>query len=86
MRKLAVIIGGMTISATLAVGPVPACADPIASAASALGDAARSAAAVEQVGCYRWGESGYHWYRFCFGPRFIYPHHRHCHHGHCWYH
>ena len=39
------------------------------------------------AGCYRMGETGYHWYRFCVGPGFIYPHHRHCHrhHGGCWY-
>jgi hypothetical protein len=38
-----------------------------------------------QVGCYRFGETGYRWYRFCLGPSFIYPHRRVCRHGHCWY-
>lgn len=38
------------------------------------------------AGCYRLGLTGYHWYRFCAGPRFIYPHRRHCHNGYCWYH
>ena len=38
-----------------------------------------------QAGCYRLGETGYHWYRYCFGPYFMYPHHRVCRHGHCWY-
>ena len=38
-----------------------------------------------EAGCYRFGETGYHWYRHCFGPSFIYPHHRVCRHGHCWY-
>jgi len=38
-----------------------------------------------QAGCYRFGESGYHWYRFCLGPSFIYPHQRVCRHGYCWY-
>jgi hypothetical protein len=35
------------------------------------------------AGCYRMGETGYHWYRHCVGPSFLYPHHRRCtrHHG-----
>jgi hypothetical protein len=37
------------------------------------------------AGCYRLGETGYHWYRYCFGPAFLYPHRRVCPHGHCWY-
>ena len=46
-------------------------------------------AATAEAGCYRLGLTGYHWYRYCFGPRFIYPHHRHCHWRYgrrvCWY-
>jgi hypothetical protein len=38
-----------------------------------------------EAGCYRIGETGYHWYRVCWGPGFIYPHHRVCRHGVCWY-
>ena len=38
-----------------------------------------------EAGCYRLGETGYHWYGFCFGPHFMYPHHRFCRHGYCWY-
>jgi len=38
-----------------------------------------------EAGCYRMGETGYHWYRYCWGPRWIYPHHRVCRHGYCWY-
>jgi hypothetical protein len=42
-----------------------------------------------EAGCYRWGDTGYHWYRYCAGPRILYPHHRHCRwrygHQHCWY-
>ena len=39
------------------------------------------------AGCYRLGLTGYHWYRFCAGPRFVYPHHRVCNrYGYCWYH
>jgi hypothetical protein len=37
------------------------------------------------AGCYRWGETGYHWYRYCAGPEWLYPHRRVCRHGHCWY-
>jgi len=40
---------------------------------------------VEKAGCYRLGETGYHWYRFCFGPSWLYPHERVCRRGHCWY-
>jgi hypothetical protein len=29
-------------------------------------------------GCFRWGETGHHWYDFCVGPDFLYPHHRNC--------
>jgi hypothetical protein len=36
-------------------------------------------------GCYRWGETGYHWYDFCLGPSWLYPHQRVCRHGYCWY-
>ena len=41
---------------------------------------------AEAAGCYRLGETGYHWYRSCFGPHFLYPHHRVCHEdGYCYY-
>ena len=39
-----------------------------------------------EAGCYRMGETGYHWYRYCLGPGWFYPHHRVCRHGFCWYH
>jgi len=38
-----------------------------------------------EAGCIRLGETGYHWYRYCVGPGFLYPHQRVCRHGHCWY-
>jgi opacity protein-like surface antigen len=45
-------------------------------------------AGAAEAGCYRMGLSGYHWYRFCVGPRFLYPHHRQCEgrgrYRHCW--
>jgi hypothetical protein len=40
---------------------------------------------IAEAGCYRLGLTGYHWYRFCLGPHDLYPHHRVCRHGHCWY-
>ena len=54
----------------------------LAAATAALMTVAGAGAA--QAGCYRLGLSGYHWYGFCAGPRFMYPHGRHCHwhHGH----
>jgi hypothetical protein len=55
----------------------------IVAAASSLAMFAPSAA---EAGCYRLGETGYHWYHFCLGPGFIYPHQRYCRHGYCWYH
>jgi hypothetical protein len=24
-------------------------------------------------GCFRWRETGHHWYNFCVGPDFLYP-------------
>jgi len=40
---------------------------------------------IEPAGCYRLGETGYHWYHWCVGPHFLYPHHRICRHGECYY-
>ena len=54
-------------------------------AATLLGASLVSDAAY--AGCYRMGPSGYHHYRSCVGPGFLYPHHRHCRrHRGCWYH
>ena len=41
-----------------------------------------------EASCARWGETGYHYYRSCWGPSFLYPHHRNCdlHSGLCLYH
>ena len=47
---------------------------------------AGSFVSTAQAGCYRFGETGYHWYGFCLGPRFLYPHHRVCNNnGYCYY-
>jgi hypothetical protein len=56
----------------------------IAAAVASLSAAALIPTAAE-AGCYRLGETGYHWYRYCFGPRFMYPHHRVCRNGYCYY-
>ena len=55
--------------------------------ATALSAAAPLAADAQGFndGCYRLGFTGYHWYRFCLGPDFIYPHQRVCRNGSCWY-
>ena len=59
------------------------------SAMLAVAAAMMSVAAVlpsrAEAGCYRLGETGYHWYRSCWGPNWIYPHHRVCRRGYCWY-
>jgi hypothetical protein len=54
-------------------------------AAMALG-ALMLTSSIADAGCYRMGETGYHHYRSCWGPSFLYPHRRHCHYGHCYYH
>jgi opacity protein-like surface antigen len=59
----------------------------VAAAAAALMTVA--GAQTAEAGCYRWGDTGYHWYRYCAGPRFMYPHYRHCRwrygRRYCWY-
>jgi len=54
-------------------------------AAAAIVSAAVLLSTAADAGCYRLGETGYHWYGFCFGPSFLYPHHRVCRNGGCWY-
>jgi hypothetical protein len=40
----------------------------------------------QSSGCYRWGTTGYHWYKTCVGPRVIYQHQRYCtSNGQCYY-
>jgi opacity protein-like surface antigen len=59
----------------------------VTAAAAAALSAAALAPTAAQAGCYRMGLTGYHWYYSCFGPGFIYPHHRACNrNGFCWYH
>ncbi|MGA2258612.1 MAG: hypothetical protein ABSG53_28435 [Thermoguttaceae bacterium] len=57
----------------------------IVAAVATLSGAAMLPTEADAAGCYRVGLSGYHWYGFCAGPRFLYPHRRICQHGHCYY-
>jgi opacity protein-like surface antigen len=70
----------LTAFAPGALAAVGAGSQPSVAAAAATSNP------IETIGCYRLGGTGYHWYHWCAGPRFLYPHHRVCHHGHCWYH
>lgn len=57
----------------------------LVAALSVLSVAAAVPASAEG-GCFRMGETGYHWYDFCVGPWFLYPHERVCDRaGDCWY-
>jgi hypothetical protein len=57
----------------------------LCTATAALSAIALLPTSADAAGCYRLGETGYHWYRFCFGPGWLYPHQRVCRRGHCWY-
>ncbi len=79
MRKLVVVTAAVLCAAAVSSAPSQAAVGHgIAAATDAIDP-------VEKIGCYRLGETGYHWYRFCFGPSFLYPHHRVCRRGACWY-
>ena len=76
------------VAATLLTLGTALCGTPPASAlpaAPAIGPTLTAASSLEKAGCYRLGETGYHWYRWCVGPTWVYPHHRACHHGECYY-
>ena len=81
MRKLVVtaaIVFGIAFAAPL----VPAAAESFGQGVGRVVDAVNP---IQSAGCYRLGESGYHWYRSCFGPRWLYPHRRYCRTGQCSY-
>jgi hypothetical protein len=81
MRKLVVtaaIVFGIAFAAPL----VPAEAESFGQGVGSVVDAVNP---IQSAGCYRLGESGYHWYRSCFGPRWLYPHRRYCRTGQCSY-
>jgi hypothetical protein len=78
MRKyLTIVMIAGLMGSMAATAAQAAVGQDINAAASALNP-------VEKAGCLRWGETGYHWYGFCAGPRFLYPHHRVCRHGYCY--
>ena len=53
-------------------------------AAVSLLSVGASAPANAEGGCYRIGETGYHYYNFCLGPWFFYAHKKECSKGgHC---
>jgi hypothetical protein len=81
MRELAAfvaagaVLGIVTVSSTTSHAAV----------AGNMATAVQSTNPVTKIGCYRFGEAGYTWYPFCVGPGWLYPHHRVCRHGYCWY-
>ncbi len=79
MHKLVVVT-----AAVLCASAVPSTASP-AGVGQGIAATIDAIDTVEKVGCYRLGETGYHWYRFCFGPTWLYPHQRVCRRGYCWY-
>jgi len=78
MRKYALIIAAGILGLLMPTATEAAVGQNIETAIAAVNS-------VETIGCYRLGETGYHWYNFCLGPRFIYPHHRVCRRGYCYY-
>ena len=81
MRKL-VVTAAIVFGIAFAAPPVPAKAESFGQGVGTVVDAVNP---IQSAGCYRWGESGYHWYRSCFGPRWLYPHRRYCRTGQCSY-
>ena len=79
MHKL--VIAAAAVLCAVAFSPAPSQAE-VGRGIAATIDAT---APIEKVGCYRLGETGYHWYRSCFGPSWLYPHRRVCRRGACWY-
>jgi len=81
MSKLVAIAAGGVALSVATISP----ATLHAAAAKRVTLPIEATRSVEKAGCYRLGETGYHWYRFCFGPTWLYPHQRVCRHGYCWY-
>jgi hypothetical protein len=71
MRHFVAISAVAGLAALVAAGPASAFGVPGMSPA-----ATNPTTAIERAGCVRLGETGYHWYRFCVGPSFLYPHYR----------
>jgi hypothetical protein len=82
MLKIASVVAVTLITLGAALwGTPPAWAIP----GQSVGSASMRLSPLEPAGCYRLGETGYHWYHWCVGPHVLYPHHRICHHGACYY-
>jgi hypothetical protein len=81
MRKLVVAAAAAAILCTAALSATTS----HAAIGGNMATAVDAVSPVEKAGCYRLGETGYHWYHFCFGPTWLYPHRRVCRHGYCWY-
>ena len=79
MQKL--VIAAAAILCAAAVSSMPSQAAMGRSIAATID----ATSPFEKAGCYRLGETGYHWYPSCFGPSWLYPHRRVCRHGYCWY-
>jgi hypothetical protein len=79
MRRLVVVTAAGLCAAAVAATPSQAA---VGQSIPATVDAMSS---IEKAGCYRLGETGYHWYRSCVGPTWLYPHRRVCRRGSCWY-
>lgn len=63
MRKLAILVAAAAV-----VSAFPALAQSSSAPLTPAGN----------HGCFRWGETGDHWYSFCLGPDFFYPHRKTC--------
>ena len=85
IRKLAGAAAVLAVFGAVAVSPVSSSYAAVARGLPAGTQATPVPAPAEKIGCYRLGEYGYTWYPFCVGPRWLYPHHRVCRHGRCWY-
>lgn len=78
MRKLSVMIVAIALGSLTSTVTKAAVGESIQTAIAEINP-------FQTAGCYRLGETGYHWYHSCWGPRFLYPHRRICHHGYCYY-
>lgn len=81
MRRSAIFAAAAISAAALA----PTVANALTTVNPSVVGTGTSVAPIEKAGCYRLGETGYHWYAFCLGPDWLYPHRRICHHGSCTY-
>jgi hypothetical protein len=81
MRKLTISLAVLS-----ALSAVSVCSTGAQATVARNIDAAINAVSeVDRIGCYRLGETGYHWYNFCVGPSWLYPHRRYCRHGYCYH-